>query len=148
MFNSLAGKFLIANPFTNFNEIFDNAVIYVASHTEDSAAVGLMINHLIDAMPYKTIFKMLKSNVKAADSKLQVYLGGPVEPNRGFILHTDDYDKNILFSSCVMNIIFSCLLKSYKICFKTMDPKIVYSLWAILVGRLDNWSKKFYKIIG
>ncbi len=95
-FNSLAGKFLIANPYMNFNDVFHKSVIYLASHTEQGA-IGLIVNHLVNTLPYKTVFKMLKSDTDVEDLTLPVYLGGPVEPDRGFVLHSSEYSKNLLF---------------------------------------------------
>jgi putative transcriptional regulator len=95
-FNSLAGKFLIANPYMNFNEVFNKSVIYLASHSENGA-IGLIVNHLVNTMPYKSIFKMLKAETDVENINIPVYLGGPVEPDRGFVLHSGEYNKNLLF---------------------------------------------------
>lgn len=98
-FHSLSGKCLVATPHGGLNNMFDKSLIYIASHTKNGA-VGLIVNHLINKIPLKTIMKMLKDDTSdVMDINFNIYLGGPIEPERGFILHSsNDYDeKNILF---------------------------------------------------
>lgn len=80
----------------SFNDIFNKALIYVASHSEHGS-VGLIINHFINEMPYKSVFKLLKSESDVESITLPIFLGGPLEPDRGFILHSAEYTKNLLF---------------------------------------------------
>jgi putative transcriptional regulator len=94
-FENISGKFLIASPYFAFNPPFDKSLIYVASHTPEGA-VGLIVNRLASHMPFDALLKMLKDESIAPSSSLPVYVGGPVEPERGFILHTDEYSKNLL----------------------------------------------------
>ncbi len=94
-FENISGKFLIASPYFSFNPPFDKSLIYVASHTEEGS-VGLIVNRLASHMPFDTVLKMLKDESVAPTSSLPIYVGGPVEPERGFILHSDEYTKNLL----------------------------------------------------
>jgi putative transcriptional regulator len=94
---TLAGKFLIASPFCQFNEMYSKSVIYVASHAKHGS-VGMIINHLINKMSSKHLLTMLRDETEINDLIIPVCLGGPVEPERGFILHTKDYARNVLFS--------------------------------------------------
>jgi len=95
-FENISGKFLIASPYFAFNPPFNKSLIYVASHTKEGS-VGLIVNNLVNRMPFDSVLKMLKEdNSNAGDSALPIYVGGPVEPERGFILHTDEYDRNLL----------------------------------------------------
>ncbi len=98
-FENLSSKILIASPFAMAEGIFYHAVIYVLTHSKEGAA-GLIINHLINKMPYKKLFKAASEiNLSNEEDKLTlpVYLGGPVEVERGFFLHSSDYDKDLLF---------------------------------------------------
>ncbi len=96
--NSLAGKFLIATPYSTLNEMFNKSLIYVISHSSQGA-VGLIVNRLVNKMPLKILFKIIKDDVFPLDDEklFPVYLGGPVESERGFVLHTNEYNKNLLF---------------------------------------------------
>lgn len=93
---SLAGKFLIASPYCMLNNIFDKSLIYLASHSAEGA-IGLIVNHLINKSPVSVLLgseKVLSHN--SQDLSLPVYLGGPVDTERGFILHSAEYTKNVL----------------------------------------------------
>lgn len=96
---SLTGKFLIASPFCMPNDVFNKSLIYVMSHNE-SGAVGLIINRIVQKLTAGAILKLFKDN-DSSDSPLSVslYAGGPVEPERGFVLHTPEYNKNLLIKS-------------------------------------------------
>lgn len=94
---NLAGKLLVASPFCQFNEMYNKSVIYVASHAKHGS-VGMIINHLINKMSSRHLLTMLREEADINDLIIYVCLGGPVEPERGFILHTKDYARNILFS--------------------------------------------------
>ena len=100
---SLQGKFLISSP--NINEsIFKKALIYIISDNENGT-MGLIINK--PALKIN-ISSILGGNVKAIGKQPKVFYGGPVELDRGFVLHTDDYknsenliklDNNLALSS-------------------------------------------------
>ena len=97
-FNNLSGKILIASPFVFFGGMFYKSVIYILSHSMEGS-VGIIVNHLVNHMAYKSIFKTSADpEVAASDYVLPVYLGGPVEVDRGFLLHSSEYTKNLLFT--------------------------------------------------
>jgi putative transcriptional regulator len=90
-YNSLQGKFLISTP--NINDtVFKKSLIYIISDNVDGS-MGIIVNKLA----YKVSLTSLSGeNIKNIIQQPQVYYGGPVELNKGFILHTNDYenDKN------------------------------------------------------
>lgn len=97
IFNNFSGKILIASPYIKFGEVFHKSVIYVLSHSE-SGAIGLIVNHLVNRMPFKTILKAMNTNIPdLGENSLPVYLGGPVELEKAFLLHSGEYEKNLLF---------------------------------------------------
>jgi putative transcriptional regulator len=99
-FNNLSGKILIASPFMLFGDVFHRSIIYVLSHTKEGS-VGLIVNHLVNKMRFKSLFHIIQdTSIDNIDNNLMipVYLGGPVELERGFFLHSNDYDKNVLFN--------------------------------------------------
>jgi len=91
----LGGKFLVATPQMQ-DPRFARAVIYVCNHDKDGA-MGLVINKTKDMPLSKMLGHIgIEGEVKVADSP--VLSGGPVDTNRGFVLHSPDFqnDKNSL----------------------------------------------------
>lgn len=81
----LANQLLVAMPgMTDPN--FTNSVIYVCEHHEEGT-VGLIINQ---PMQYHLGFIFDQMNIKVKFEKqkyLPVLFGGPVQPERGFVIH-------------------------------------------------------------
>lgn len=94
---SLAGKFLVASPHAGFEDMFDKSIIYVVSHS-NRGAIGVVVNKFVNNLSCATIFKIFKEKIslKDEDIKMPTFLGGPNEPEKGFILHSSDYTKNSL----------------------------------------------------
>ncbi|MFY8274297.1 YqgE/AlgH family protein [Pseudoalteromonas sp. SSDWG2] len=84
---SLTNHFLVAMPSLQ-EPFFKHAVAYICEHNEDGA-MGLVINQPIDVTVGELLDKIEidndKSTVAAAS---QVFAGGPVKTDRGFVLHT------------------------------------------------------------
>lgn len=90
---NMTGQFLIAMPQVQ-NDSFERAVIYVCDHSPDGA-LGLMVNRTADVK----ISDVLE-RIQSEDDSLQltepfdaragqtVMLGGPVQTERGFVLHS------------------------------------------------------------
>ncbi|MDP5020837.1 MAG: YqgE/AlgH family protein [Rickettsiaceae bacterium] len=105
-FSNLTGKILIASPFAMEGNVFHKSLIYVIKHT-DEGSVGLIFNHPINNAPANTLFKKIDSKINTEDLNLDIHLGGPVEVERGFFLHTDEYNKNLLFNPAQSNLAVS-----------------------------------------
>lgn len=84
--HSLAGQFLISMPKLH-DTFFDGALVYVWSHDERGAQ-GLVVNQPHELTLVK-LFEQLDLPFRIGFDR-QVADGGPVEPQRGFILHTED----------------------------------------------------------
>jgi putative transcriptional regulator len=97
-FESLAGKFLISSPYAFGNDVFNKSLIYVMSHNE-TGALGLIVNRMVNKLPAGAVLKLFKDNGNESELSMPVYVGGPVEPERGFVLHTSEYTKNLLLQS-------------------------------------------------
>src|SRR4028118_2246322 len=94
-FNNLSGKILIASPYMLQGDVFHKSLVYVLSHTPQGS-VGLIVNHPVNRMPMKSLFKALDKNMEiGGDLTLPIYLGGPIELEKAFLLHSSDYDKNL-----------------------------------------------------
>jgi putative transcriptional regulator len=86
--DSLRGQLLVAMPSLD-GSCFEKAVIYICAHDE-SGAMGVVVNRAMDNIKYSDILSQLSiKSIKPNDT--DVYFGGPVDPLRGFILHTNDY---------------------------------------------------------
>jgi putative transcriptional regulator len=82
---NLTNQFLIAMP-GMADENFEGSVVYLCEHTPQGA-LGLVINKPID-IKLKNLFEKIELSLKLADLGEQpVYFGGPVQTERGFVLH-------------------------------------------------------------
>jgi len=85
---NLKNYFLITMPQLN-ESVFDKGIIYICQHDKDGA-MGIMINK-----PIPDIDKVLsKFELKNISPKPNIYLGGPVDLNKGFVIHKNDYETN------------------------------------------------------
>ncbi len=82
---NLTNQFLIAMP-GMADDTFAGAVIYLCEHTE-KGALGLVINKPID-IKLKNLFEKVALTLDREDlAETPVYFGGPVQTERGFVLH-------------------------------------------------------------
>ncbi len=84
----LSGKLLLAMP-GMADPRFERAVIAMAVHDENGA-VGIGIGHLRAGLRFRQLLKQLDVDPGSAPD-CAVHHGGPVEPGRGFVLHSDDW---------------------------------------------------------
>ena len=83
--NHLANQFLIAMP-GMVDPNFAGSVIYLFEHTE-RGAMGLVINRPTE-LDMGALFEKIEVKLEAEPvSKQPVYFGGPVQIERGFVLH-------------------------------------------------------------
>jgi putative transcriptional regulator len=81
----LAHHFLVAMPSMD-DGTFSGAVIYVCEHN-DQGALGIIINRPMD-MAVQDLFSRIDLTLVSDDQATQpVYFGGPVQTERGFVLH-------------------------------------------------------------
>jgi len=85
----LSGRFLLAMP-GMADPRFDHAVIAMAVHDENGA-VGIGIGHKRAGIRFRQLLKQLGIEPGEAPDTA-VHHGGPVEPGRGFVLHSEDWD--------------------------------------------------------
>lgn len=85
----LAGQLLIATPEME-DPNFSETVIYMVEHNEDGA-MGLVINRPLGKGPVADLLKGLGAESEDASGEIILYSGGPVEPQKFFVLHSDDY---------------------------------------------------------
>lgn len=90
----LTGQLLLAMPAMR-DPRFARSVIYMCAHGEDGA-IGLVLNRLIGALPCADLLEQL-GIAYDPDSSIKlpsVHFGGPVETERGFVLHSSDYMRD------------------------------------------------------
>ena len=81
----LTNQFLIAMP-GMADETFAGAVVYLCEHNE-KGALGLVINKPIDIKLRKLFEKVELKLDREELAEQPVYFGGPVQTERGFVLH-------------------------------------------------------------
>lgn len=84
--NFFTNNFLIAMPVLT-DPYFTHGVAYICEHNENGA-IGIVINHSLN-IDLVEVFKQMDietTNINA--KKIPVLCGGPVHPERGFVLHT------------------------------------------------------------
>ncbi len=86
---SLAGRLLVATD-TLRDPRFARTVIYMVRHTA-GGALGLVVNMPIGDAPFERALEPFGLEVPPGSGKVRVYYGGPVEMQRGFVLHTPDW---------------------------------------------------------
>ena len=91
----LDGQLLVAMP--GMEPRFDRAVIYLCAHSGEGA-MGIVINHLARKVTFADL--LVRLDVIGAEEAIRlpsragdvpVVRGGPLDPGRGFVLHSADY---------------------------------------------------------
>ena len=85
---SLAGKLLIAMPGIE-DDRFDRSVIFICAHSA-KGAMGVIVNRPLEPLNLQTFLSSLDITPIYDLSHQSVLYGGPVEPSRGFVLHSPD----------------------------------------------------------
>ncbi|MEQ7872819.1 YqgE/AlgH family protein [Sphingomonas sp. ASV193] len=84
----LTGQLLLAMPGMG-DPRFDHAVIAICAHDE-KGALGIGIGHQRQGISLRGLVKQL--GLEPGDvPDSPVFHGGPVEPGRGFVIHSDDW---------------------------------------------------------
>ncbi|MDR2007834.1 MAG: YqgE/AlgH family protein [Alphaproteobacteria bacterium] len=93
--NSLRGKLLLSSPAITDNRFY-KSVILITDHSS-SGATGVVLNK-ISAHKFSHIIKSINTNIdessiNTGDQKINIVLGGPVNSNSLYILHSNDYNS-------------------------------------------------------
>lgn len=92
----LCGQVLLAMP--NMQDPrFQRSVIYICAHSQEGA-MGIAVNRPSAGIEFNELLSQLDLQPKSSRISLSpekdyppVLIGGPVEPGRGFVLHSKDY---------------------------------------------------------
>ena len=89
--DSLRGQVLLAMPGMG-DPRFERSVILLTTHDAEGA-MGFMLNRPAEGAVLNDILKNLPKTVAETGLKnLPVFIGGPVQLDNGFVLHTPDYE--------------------------------------------------------
>jgi putative transcriptional regulator len=86
---SLAGQLLVAKPELR-DPRFSRTVVYIVHH-DTGGAMGLILNRPIGEASLSELLEQAGVEGTGVNGEIRVHFGGPVEPGRGFLLHTADY---------------------------------------------------------
>lgn len=85
----LSGTLLLSMPGIG-DPRFERSVIAMCLHDEDGA-LGLVVNNPAAGLTVRTLMQQLDIDPGMTADDVLVMNGGPVEPGRGFVLHSADY---------------------------------------------------------
>ncbi len=86
---TLAGQLLVARTALR-DPRFIRSVVYLVHH-DAGGAMGLILNRPIGEASLSELLKQAGVEGTGVNGEIRVHFGGPVEPGRGFVLHTADY---------------------------------------------------------
>lgn len=98
-FEPLTGRLLVAMPGIG-DPRFEHAVILICAHGPDHA-MGLRLDRPAPGVDLAEVLRKLDVTAPASAESRSVRVGGPVERERGFVLHTDDWmsdDNSVAFA--------------------------------------------------
>ena len=87
--SSLQGQLLVASPNIG-DERFEKTVILMCHHDPESA-MGLVINRPANSLNLGNLYEKLDIGAARFCAADPVHIGGPVDGNRGFVLHSQDH---------------------------------------------------------
>ena len=84
--DNFTNHFLIAMP-NLADPNFYHSVTYMCSH-DDQGAMGVTINRPLNDISFADLLEQLHMSTDDPDiANIPIYMGGPVQPERGFVLH-------------------------------------------------------------
>ncbi len=85
----LTGQILIAMPAMQ-DPRFSQAVIFLCAHTEEGA-MGVILNRPLKKPAFTDLLRQLKIEPTPRMRQIRLGTGGPVDADRGFVLHSPDW---------------------------------------------------------
>lgn len=87
--SALTGQILIAMPKMS-DPRFSQSVIFLCAHTPEGA-MGLILNRPLKRPKFADLLKQLGVEPNPPSREIRLCAGGPVDDNRGFVLHSKDW---------------------------------------------------------
>lgn len=85
----LFGQFLVATPGI-VGSCFERSVVFVSAH-DKAGSLGIIVNKEMKNVNSKEMLETMGVKLPKNFKNLPVYLGGPVDSGRGFVIHSNDY---------------------------------------------------------
>lgn len=86
----LQNHFLISTNHLN-HSIFSRSIVYVCTH-DANGAMGVIINRPMENVKFTDIADSMNVEpIVAKHKKFTIFNGGPVDKNRGFVIHSPEY---------------------------------------------------------
>lgn len=89
---ALTGKLLVAMPGIG-DPRFDRSVILMCAHDSEHA-MGVILNKPKDEVTLSDVLGHLEIETEGGVAERLVLDGGPVRPERGFVLHSEDFEAD------------------------------------------------------
>jgi putative transcriptional regulator len=89
--SSLAGQLLVASPSIG-DPRFHRSVILMVKH-DGKGALGIVLNRQLGERSLASVLAALGEKDDAATGSVRIFLGGPVNPEAGFVLHSSEYRR-------------------------------------------------------
>lgn len=86
----LEGQILIAMPGMNDKQ-FERSVVLICTHSAENGAIGLVINKTADNITFSELLDQIGIEKDDPKDEIRIHFGGPVDRERGFVLHSTDY---------------------------------------------------------
>jgi putative transcriptional regulator len=86
---SLAGQLLVASPDIG-DPRFAHTVILLLRQ-DASGAFGIVLNRPVEERSIAALLDATGTHERDVDGKIEVFSGGPVQPELGFVVHSPDY---------------------------------------------------------
>ena len=88
--NYLSGNIICALPQLK-DLFFSKSLIYITHHNRNGA-VGIVLNYKIMNINSEDLFQKLNLNASNNSLNFSLHIGGPLNQNNGFILHSKEYN--------------------------------------------------------
>jgi putative transcriptional regulator len=89
---SRAGQLLVATPEMG-DPRFRHAVILMVQH-DGKGALGIVINRPVEQVPAAKLLDALGLDSKGSTGQIELFAGGPVQPEVGFVVHSTEYHRS------------------------------------------------------
>ena len=90
---SLAGQLLVASPDIG-DPRFSHSVILLLRQ-DSSGAFGIVLNRPLEERSIAALLDATGDHEPGVEGKLEVFAGGPVQPELGFVVHSPDYHDSV-----------------------------------------------------
>lgn len=85
----LAGQLLVSTPLITAS-CFQRSAVFLFAHSPEGA-MGVIVNQPMEQVHYSALLENEETLGGTGHEEVAVYYGGPVDRQRGFVVHSNDY---------------------------------------------------------